>query len=113
MQARTQVAGMMGAAISITGNSIITKCITNNDGGAVYVNESSTLAVSGNVRVSDNSAGNKGGALYAEGAAVNLEGACKLQNVGLFIYFNFLFYFLFYFFNLFYLLATECGSFIY
>jgi predicted outer membrane repeat protein len=77
----TQVAGMSTAKITVTGSATITNCISNNFGGAIYVNDSSTLGVSGNVQVSSNFAGSKGGAVYTEGATVTLEGACRLQNV--------------------------------
>jgi predicted outer membrane repeat protein len=79
--AHTQVAGMSGAQITVNGNATVTDCISNSFGGAMYVNDTSTLQVSSNVQVSRNFAGSKGGGVYAEGATVTLGGACKLQNV--------------------------------
>jgi hypothetical protein len=73
---------MAEASITVTGNAAVTDCLSGNNGGAVYVNESSTFTVSGYAYMAGNSAGGYGGCLYGEGGAtLNLEGACRLQRV--------------------------------
>ncbi len=74
---------MDASTITIAGNALIKTCITRNNGGAVFLNESSSFTVSGSAVLNENSAGGKGGCVYAEGdaTAVTLEGACRLENV--------------------------------
>jgi predicted outer membrane repeat protein len=74
---------MSASTITLSGKAIVNDCLASNNGGAVFVNESSTLTVSDYVQMTGNSAGNEGGGVYAEGdaTAVNLQGACKLSNV--------------------------------
>jgi hypothetical protein len=73
----------MNSHITISDEAVLEDCLAQKDGGAIHVNESSTLTISGSVKLAGHSAGERGGAICARGHAtvVNISDTCRLEEV--------------------------------